>query len=209
MQPDVFFLLLIIGVLGLYTEFTHPGVVAPGVVGGICMVLALYAMQLLPVNLAGLLLIGLAVVLFVLEAKLASHGVLLVGGIVSMLLGATFLMRSPLTPGGVSIGVALVATHSVRLVFRFSDAAGPQIAKMENQHGKGRTAGRTGSGHDGRAGRGRGNDPDSRRIVARQFQGRNTELERQCGSCASMGCGWKSNPRWAAFRARCKRVGWD
>ncbi len=53
-QPDIFFILLIVGVLGLYTEFTHPGVVAPGVIGGICMVLALYAMHILPVNIAGL-----------------------------------------------------------------------------------------------------------------------------------------------------------
>jgi len=109
-QPDVLFLLLLVGALGLYTEFTHPGVVAPGVVGGICMVLALYAMELLPVNFAGVLLIALALVLFILEAKLSSHGVLLAGGIVSMLLGAMFLIRSPLTPGGVSFGVALAAT---------------------------------------------------------------------------------------------------
>src|SRR6202008_4917018 len=59
-QPDMFFLLLLVGALGLYTEFTHPGVIAPGVVGGICMLLALYAMQILPVNLAGVLLILLA-----------------------------------------------------------------------------------------------------------------------------------------------------
>jgi membrane-bound serine protease (ClpP class) len=109
-QPDMFFLLMLIGALGLYTEFTHPGVVAPGVVGGICMLLALYAMQLLPINFAGVLFIILALVLFILEAKLTSHGVLLLGGIVSMLLGATFLIRSPLTPGGVSVGVALAAT---------------------------------------------------------------------------------------------------
>jgi membrane-bound serine protease (ClpP class) len=109
-QPDVLFLLLLVGALGLYTEFTHPGVVAPGVVGGICMVLALYAMELLPINFAGVLLIVLALVLFILEAKLSSHGILLVGGIVSMLLGAMFLIRSPLTPGGVSFGVALAAT---------------------------------------------------------------------------------------------------
>jgi len=109
-QPDVLFLLLLVGALGLYTEFTHPGVVAPGVVGGICMVLALYAMELLPINFAGVLLIVLALVLFILEAKLSSHGVLLVGGIASMLLGAMFLIRSPLTPGGVSFGVALAAT---------------------------------------------------------------------------------------------------
>jgi membrane-bound serine protease (ClpP class) len=74
------------------------------------MVLALYAMELLPVNFAGVLLILLALVLFILEAKISSHGVLLLGGIVSMLLGAMFLIRSPLTPGGVSVGVALATT---------------------------------------------------------------------------------------------------
>jgi membrane-bound serine protease (ClpP class) len=109
-EPDVFFVLLIIGVLGLYTEFTHPGVIAPGVVGGICTVLALYAMHLLPVNIAGVLLILLALALFILEAKYASHGVLLAGGVVSMLLGAMFLIRSPLTTGGVSLSVALAVT---------------------------------------------------------------------------------------------------
>lgn len=109
-QPDMFFLLLLVGALGLYTEFTHPGMVAPGVIGGICMVLALYAMQILPVNFAGVLLILLALVLFALEAKFTSHGVLLAGGIVSMLLGTVFLFRSPLVPAGVSVGVALAAT---------------------------------------------------------------------------------------------------
>ena len=109
-EPDVFFILLIVGVLGLYTEFTHPGVIAPGVIGGICALLALYAMQLLPVNFTGVLLILLAVALFILEAKFTSHGILLLGGIISMLLGAMFLIRSPLTAGGVSVGVALAAT---------------------------------------------------------------------------------------------------
>ena len=108
--PDMFFLLLIVGVLGLYTEFTHPGMVAPGVIGGICLVLALYAMQILPVNIAGVLLILLALALFILEAKYTSHGVLLAGGIVSMLLGAIFLIRSPLTAGGVSLGIAVATT---------------------------------------------------------------------------------------------------
>src|SRR5712664_3271958 len=109
-EPDVFFVLLILGVLGLYTEFTHPGVIAPGVIGGICLVLALYAMHILPVNLAGVFLILLALALFILEAKYTSHGVLAAGGIVSMLLGAMFLIRSPLTAGGVSLGVALAVT---------------------------------------------------------------------------------------------------
>jgi len=109
-EPDVFFVLLILGVLGLYTEFTHPGVIAPGVIGGICLILALYAMNFLPVNLAGLFLIGLSLAFFILEAKAPSHGVLAFGGVVSMFLGAIFLIRSPLTSGGVSIGVALAGT---------------------------------------------------------------------------------------------------
>ena len=118
-EPDVFFVLLMVGVLGLYTEFTHPGMVAPGVIGGICAVLALYAMHLLPVNFAGVLLILLALALFILEAKFASHGVLAIGGIVSMILGAMFLIRSPLTSGGVSLGVALSATLPFALITVF------------------------------------------------------------------------------------------
>jgi membrane-bound serine protease (ClpP class) len=118
-EPDVFFVLLIVGALGLYTEFTHPGMVAPGVIGGICAVLALYAMHILPVNFAGLLLIVLALALFILEAKFTSHGVLAAGGIAAMLLGAMFLIRSPLTTGGVSLGVALAATLPFAIITVF------------------------------------------------------------------------------------------
>jgi membrane-bound serine protease (ClpP class) len=96
-----------VGVLGLYAEFTHPGMFAPGVIGGISLVLALYAMHLLPVNLTGLVLILLALALFVLEAKFPTHGILGVGGVVAMVLGALMLVRSPLTGMGVSLGAAL------------------------------------------------------------------------------------------------------
>jgi len=109
-EPDVFFVLLILGELGLYTEFTHPGVIAPGVIGGICLILALYAMHFLPVNLAGLFLIALSLAFFILEAKTPTHGVLAFGGVISMFLGAVFLIRSPLTSGGVSLGVAAAGT---------------------------------------------------------------------------------------------------
>jgi membrane-bound serine protease (ClpP class) len=115
-QPDIFFVLLIAGVLGLYVEFTHPGLIAPGVIGGISLVLALFAMHLLPINLAGLLLIFLALALFILEAKFASHGVLGIGGVVAMLLGALMLVRSPLTGAGVSLGVAVGATLPFALI---------------------------------------------------------------------------------------------
>ena len=109
-QPDAFFILLILGVLGLYVEFTHPGTVLPGVAGTIALVLALFAMQILPVNFAGLLLLGVALAMFVLEAKYTSHGVLGIGGVLAMLLGALMLIRSPLTGAGVSVGVALGVT---------------------------------------------------------------------------------------------------
>lgn len=109
-QPDVFFILLIVGVLGLYTEFTHPGMFAPGVIGGIALVLALYAMLSLPVNLVGLLLIVLSLAFFVLEAKYPTHGILALGGVISMVLGALMLVRSPLTGMGVSLSAALGVT---------------------------------------------------------------------------------------------------
>lgn len=115
-QPDVFFILLLVGVLGLYAEFTHPGMIAPGVFGGIALLLAFFAMHLLPINLAGLLLIGLAIALFILEAKYTSHGVLGIGGVIAMLLGALLLVRSPLTGAGVSLGVALGTTLPFALI---------------------------------------------------------------------------------------------
>jgi membrane-bound serine protease (ClpP class) len=135
-EPDVFFILLILGVLGLYTEFTHPGAIAPGVVGGICMVLALYAMHILPVNLAGVFLILLALALFILEAKFTSHGVLAAGGIISMLLGAMFLIRSPLTPGGVSLGVALAVTLPFALLTVFLMRLVLRSRSWKNQTGR-------------------------------------------------------------------------
>jgi membrane-bound serine protease (ClpP class) len=118
-QPDFFFILLIAGVLGLYTEFTHPGMVLPGVIGGICIVLAMYAMHLLPVNIAGILLILLALGMFIAEAKFTSHGVLGAGGVVAMLLGALMLIRSPLTAGGVSLWVAFCVTLPFALITIF------------------------------------------------------------------------------------------
>ena len=137
-DPDVFFLLLIIAALGIYTEFTHPGLFAPGVVGGIALVLAMFSMHLLPVNVAGLLFMVLAMVLFVLEAKFPTHGVLGVGGVVSMILGALLLIRSPLTGMGVRLGTALGAALPfaviviilMRLVLR-SRSWKPAVGKEE------------------------------------------------------------------------------
>ena len=109
-QPDILFILLIIGVLGLYAEFSHPGLILPGAIGVISLVLMLVAIQVLPVNAIGVLLILLAIGLFILEAKYTSHGLLGIGGAVVMIVGALFLIRSPLTGAGVSLSTALGVT---------------------------------------------------------------------------------------------------
>ena len=92
-SPNIAYLLLMIGLAGLYFEFSHPGAIFPGVVGGICLVLAFFALQTLPVNYAGILLIALAVVFFMLEMKLTSYGLLSVAGVVSLLLGSLMLFE--------------------------------------------------------------------------------------------------------------------
>lgn len=94
-NPNVAYLLLMLGILGIFFEISQPGVILPGAVGAIALLLAFFAFQTLPVNYAGVLLILLAVVLFVLEVKVASYGMLTVGGIVAMLLGSLMLFDSP------------------------------------------------------------------------------------------------------------------
>jgi membrane-bound serine protease (ClpP class) len=92
-NPNIAYILLMIGLAGIYFELSHPGAVFPGVVGGICLVLAFFALQTLPVNYAGILLIALAIVFFILEMKLTSYGMLSVAGIVSLLLGSLMLFE--------------------------------------------------------------------------------------------------------------------
>ena len=93
-DPNVAYMLMILGFYGLFFELTNPGAIFPGVLGGICLILAFYAFQTLPVNYAGLLLIILAVIMFILEIKIISHGVLTIGGIISMLIGSLMLFES-------------------------------------------------------------------------------------------------------------------
>jgi membrane-bound serine protease (ClpP class) len=94
-DPSVAYMLMLLGFYGLFFELTNPGAVFPGVAGAICLILAFYSFQTLPVNYAGLLLIILGLVLFVLEVKILSHGVLTIGGIVSMVIGSLMLFESP------------------------------------------------------------------------------------------------------------------
>jgi len=93
-DPNIAYILMILGINGLIFELANPGSILPGVVGGICLLLAFFALGMLPVNMAGLALIGLAFVLFLAEIKVQSHGMLLGGGIISLLLGSTILINS-------------------------------------------------------------------------------------------------------------------
>jgi len=93
-DPNVAYILMMIGLAGLYFELSHPGAVLPGVVGGISIILAFFAFQTIPVNYAGFLLIMLAIVFFVMEMKIASYGLLSIAGITSLLLGSLMLFES-------------------------------------------------------------------------------------------------------------------
>ena len=90
-NPNLIYFLLMLGLLGLYLEFSHPGAILPGVIGAICLILALFGLSILPVNYAGLALILLAGLLFFLETQIPSHGLLAIGGIVSLFLGSLLL----------------------------------------------------------------------------------------------------------------------
>ena len=92
-NPNIAYILLMIGLAGLYFELSHPGAIFPGVIGGISLVLAFFALQTLPVNYAGILLIILAIIFFIMEMKISSYGLLSVAGFVSLLLGSLMLFK--------------------------------------------------------------------------------------------------------------------
>jgi membrane-bound serine protease (ClpP class) len=94
-DPNIAYLLMMGGMLGIFFELSNPGSILPGIIGGICLILAFFAFQTLPVNWAGLLLLLFGVVLLIVEIKVVSHGVLAIGGVISMLLGSIMLYDSP------------------------------------------------------------------------------------------------------------------
>jgi membrane-bound serine protease (ClpP class) len=107
LDPNIAFLVLAVGALALYAEFNHPGAVVPGVVGVIFILLALFALNLLPTRYASFTLIIAAFVLFVLEAKFATHGVLGLGGIVLLTLGGLLLVDGPIPQMRVNLWTAM------------------------------------------------------------------------------------------------------
>jgi membrane-bound serine protease (ClpP class) len=131
-NPDVAYILLMLGLFGLYFELFNPGAILPGIVGVIGLVLAFYAMNTLPVNYAGLILIVFALILFLLEVKVVSHGVLTIGGIVSLLLGSIMLFKSSssLDMAKISTGILLSVTAISSIFFLYVIGMGLRAQRL-------------------------------------------------------------------------------
>ncbi|MBI3014697.1 MAG: nodulation protein NfeD [Candidatus Tectomicrobia bacterium] len=118
-DPNIAYMLLLLGMYGIFFELTSPGAIFPGVIGGISIILALYALQALPVNYAGLLLILLALGLFIAEIKVTSHGLLTMGGIVSMVFGSLMLINSDAPFLRISLSIIIPAALLTAAFFTF------------------------------------------------------------------------------------------
>lgn len=117
-DPNIAYILMMIGIYGIFFELSNPGAVFPGVVGGISLILGFYSLQTLSANYAGFLLIALAIVLFILEVKVHSYGALTIGGVVAMLLGSLMLFRASADPWlRISWGVIAVMVGASVLFF--------------------------------------------------------------------------------------------
>ncbi len=120
-DPNIGYILMMLGVWGIILEFYHPGGILPGVVGVICLVLGLYGLHTLPINYAGAALILLAIILFIAEIKIVSHGLLTVGGVISLLLGSFMLINedSSLEGARLNAGVIISTVAIISLLFIF------------------------------------------------------------------------------------------
>lgn len=119
-NPNIAYLLMMVGGIGIMMELYNPGMIFPGVVGGICLLLSFFALQVLPVNYVGILLIILAVILFIAEIKVASYGLLSVGGIVSLTLGSVMLFESGEDAMRVSWSIIVPTVAAVSAFFIFA-----------------------------------------------------------------------------------------
>ena len=134
-DPNIAYILMLLGMYGLLFEIYNPGSLFPGILGGICIILAFYALQTLPVNYAGLLLILLGIVFFVLEVKVPSYGLLTIGGIVSMALGSTMLFDTPDQFLRVSWTVIAPAVGATALFFGFAVGMGIRAQRLNPKGG--------------------------------------------------------------------------
>jgi len=143
-DPNVAYILMMLGMLGLFFELSNPGVVLPGVIGGIALILAFFAFQSLPINYAGLLLILFGIALFIAEISVASHGVLAIGGVVALGLGSLMLFDAPEAGFRVSWWVMLPTVGATAGVFLFVVAAGVRALRVRSPAGGAALVGQTG-----------------------------------------------------------------
>jgi len=144
-HPNIAYILLSLGVLGLTIELWSPGAVLPGVVGGICLLLAFFTFQVLPVNYAGVLLIIFGLVLLVLEIKVTSYGVLAVGGITSLLLGSMILVDAPSPEFQVSLTLIVPVVLALSAVTLFLVRLAVQSQRRRSVTGASGMLGETGT----------------------------------------------------------------
>jgi membrane-bound serine protease (ClpP class) len=135
-NPNVAYLLLILGFYGLFFELSNPGSIFPGVLGAIFLILAFFSFQMLPINYAGLLLIFLAVGFFIAEIWVTSGGLLTVGGAVAMFLGSLMLIESPAPFLKISLKVILPAVIATAAFFAFAVGAGLRAQRRKPTTGK-------------------------------------------------------------------------
>lgn len=121
-HPNIAYILMLIGFLGLFIEITHPGTIFPGILGLICLIVAFYAFAMLPVNFAGFILIGLAIIFFIAEALTPTFGFFTIAGIISMLIGSLMLINSPFPAMRVSLNVILPFIVSMGAIVIFLTA---------------------------------------------------------------------------------------
>jgi membrane-bound serine protease (ClpP class) len=130
-NPNVAYVLMMLGVIGLFFELSNPGVILPGVIGAISLLLAFYAFHTLPINYAGILLILLAVVLFIAEINIVSHGMLSVGGVVALFFGSLLLFDSPEPYLRLSWSVILVTVVMTTLFFTVAIAKSLKVHREQ------------------------------------------------------------------------------
>ena len=143
-DPNIAYILMMLGMLGLFFELSNPGAILPGVIGGISLILAFFALQSLPINYAGLLLILFGIVLMIAEIKVVSHGVLAIGGIVALALGSLMLFDAPEVGFRVSWWVILPTVGATAGMFLVAVAAGLRALSARSPAGGSALVGQTG-----------------------------------------------------------------
>ncbi len=143
-DPNIAYILMMLGMLGLFFELSNPGAILPGVIGGISLILAFFAFQSLPINYAGLLLILFGIVLLIAEIKVVSHGILTIGGTISMILGSLMLFDAPEVGLRISWWVIVPTVATTTGIFAFAVGAGVRALYRKPTTGSAGLAGQVG-----------------------------------------------------------------